>query len=230
MRAYFQFVLRHRIPVLLLIALISAAGVWSLLGAKVSSSLGKLFLANSPAYDQYLSRVDEFGSDEQLIIAFEEEDVLAADALRRLEMVTRALGKEPGVGRVMSLLDNRQVFKKSGEGELEGQIEELRKSRKKTDAARAELLGDPFTGKILLSEDSRHGAVLITTKADGTHDMEDSISFVDKIQELFIQQGYKKEHLHQAGGIAIVSEMMKQTHFNLRRLFPIVCSLLILTV
>ena len=68
MRGYFQFVLRHRIPILLLIALISTGGVWSLLNAKISSSLGKLFLANSPAYDQYLARVDEFGSDEQLII------------------------------------------------------------------------------------------------------------------------------------------------------------------
>ena len=230
MRAYFQFVLRHRIPVLLLIALISAAGVWKLMDAKVSSSLGKLFLANSHDYDQYLSRVEEFGSDEQLIIAFEEEDVLNADSLRRLDMVSRALRKEPGVDRVMSLLDNQQVFRKSRKGGLEAHIQELSTSRDKTEAARAELLGDRFTGKILLSEDSRHGAVLITTKADGTHDMEDSISFVDKIQELFIQQGYKKEHLHQAGGIAIVSEMMKQTHFNLKRLFPIVCFLLILTV
>ena len=230
MRGYFQFVLRHRIPVLLLIALISTGGAWSLLNAKISSSLGKLFLANSPAYDQYLARVDEFGSDEQLIIAFEEEDVLAADSLLRLEKVIQALRKEPGVGRVMSLLDNRQVFKKSGEGGLEARIKELGSSREKTDAARAELLGDRFTGKILLSKDSRHGAVLITTLADGTHGMEDSISFVGRIQGVFLREGYKKEHLHQAGGIAIVSEMMKQTHFNLERLFPIVCFLLVLTV
>ena len=126
MRGYFQFVLRHRIPVLLLIALISVGGAWSLLNAKISSSLGKLFLANSPAYDQYLARVDEFGSDEQLIVAFEEEDVLAVDSLLRLEKVIRSLRKEPGVGRVMSLLDNRQVFKKSGEGGLGAGVTVLR--------------------------------------------------------------------------------------------------------
>ena len=230
MRAYFQFVLRHRVPVLALIALISAAGVWSLLNAKISSSLGKLFLANSSAYDQYLARVKEFGSDEHLVIAFEEDDVLSAESLRRLHSVTLALRKSDGAGRIMSLLDNERVFTNSGVGGIEASIEELSGSREKTDAARAELLSDRFTGNILLSRDSRHGAVLITTVADGTHDMEDSISWVEKIQDVFEEHGYKKEHLHRAGGIAIVSEMMKQTHFNLKRLFPIVCVLLVLMV
>ena len=230
MRAYFKFVLRHRIPVLILITLISAAGMWSLRNAKISSSLGKLFLANSPAYDQYLARVEEFGSDEQLVIAFEENDVLSADSLSRLHLVTRAIRKENGVARVMSLLDNEKVFAKSRKGGIEALIEELRGSREKTEAARAELLSDRFTGNILLSRDSHHSAVLITTLADGTHDMEDSISWVEKIHKVFIEQGYKEENLHRAGGIAIVSEMMKQTHFNLKRLFPIVCLLLVLTV
>ena len=230
MRAYFKFVLRHRIPVLILITLISAAGMWSLRNAKISSSLGKLFLANSPAYDQYLARVEEFGSDEQLVIAFEEDDVLSADSLSRLHLVTRAIRKENGVARVMSLLDNEKVFAKSRKGGIEALIEELRGSREKTEAARAELLSDRFTGNILLSRDSHHSAVLITTLADGTHDMEDSISWVEKIHKVFIEQGYKEENLHRAGGIAIVSEMMKQTHFNLKRLFPIVCLLLVLTV
>ena len=230
MRAYFKFVLRHRIPVLILITLISAAGMWSLRNAKISSSLGKLFLANSPAYDQYLARVEEFGSDEQLVIAFEENDVLSADSLRRLHLVTRAIRKENGVARVMSLLDNEKVFAKSRKGGIEALIEELRGSREKTEAARAELLSDRFTGNILLSRDSHHSAVLITTLADGTHDMEDSISWVEKIHKVFIEQGYKEENLHRAGGIAIVSEMMKQTHFNLKRLFPIVCLLLVLMV
>lgn len=230
MRAYFKFVLRHRIPVLILITLISAAGMWSLRNAKISSSLGKLFLANSPAYDRYLARVEEFGSDEQLVIAFEENDVLSADSLSRLHLVTRAIRKENGVARVMSLLDNEKVFAKSRKGGIEALIEELRGSREKTEAARAELLSDRFTGNILLSRDSHHSAVLITTLADGTHDMEDSISWVEKIHKVFIEQGYKEENLHRAGGIAIVSEMMKQTHFNLKRLFPIVCLLLVLTV
>ena len=40
MRGYFQFVIRHRIPALAIIALISGAGVWSLQNGKISSSLG----------------------------------------------------------------------------------------------------------------------------------------------------------------------------------------------
>ncbi|MCH2579727.1 MAG: hypothetical protein MK133_00830, partial [Planctomycetes bacterium] len=230
MRGYFQFVIRHRIPALVIIALISGAGVWSLQNGKISSSLGKLFLADSPAYDHYLSRVEEFGSDEQLIIAFEEEDVLGADSLRRLLLATEAIRKAAGVARVMSLLDNEIVFAKSAKGGIEARIAELSGSREKTETTRATLLGDRFTGGILLSEDSRHGAVLITTLADGTNDMEDSISWVEGIHAIFLRQGYREENLHRAGGIAIVSEMMKQTHFNLKRLFPIVCLLLVLTV
>ena len=130
----------------------------------------------------------------------------------------------------MSLLDNEIVFAKSTKGGIEARIEELSGSREKTETARAALLGDRFTGGILLSEDSRHGAVLITTLADGTNDMEDSISWVEGIHAVFLRQGYREENLHRAGGIAIVSEMMKQTHFNLERLFPVVCLLLILTV
>ena len=230
MRAYFKFVLRHRILVMALIALLSAGGVWSILDAKISSSLGKLFLANSPAYEQYLERVAEFGSDEQLIIAFEEEDLLSPDSLRRLLRVTTITEAFPQIARVRSLLDNEAVFPKGGVGGIEARIEELAGSRKKTASARAELLNDRFTEGILVSPDFRHGAVLITISTKGSHDMEDTISMVEKILEFFVQQGYEKKNLHRAGGIAIVSEMMKQTHFNLKRLFPIVCILLILTV
>ena len=201
--------------------------MWSLQNGKISSSLGKLFLADSLAYDRYLARVEEFGSDEQLIIAFEEEDVLGADSLRRLLLATEAIRKEAGVARVMSLLDSETVFTKD---RIEARSKELSGSAEKTEVARASLLGDRFTGGILLSEDSRHGAVLITTRADGTNDMEDSISWVEKIHAVFLRHGYQEENLHRAGGIAIVSEMMKQTHFNLERLFPVVCLLLILTV
>ena len=158
MRAYFKFVLRHRILVMALIALLSAGGVWSILDAKISSSLGKLFLANSPAYEQYLERVAEFGSDEQLIIAFEEEDLLSPDSLRRLLRVTTVTEAFPQIARVRSLLDNEAVFPKGGVGGIEARIEELAGSREKTASARAELLNDRFTEGILVSPDFRHGA------------------------------------------------------------------------
>ena len=230
MRAYFQLVLRYRGLVLALIVLASGAGLWGLRSAVISSSLGRLFLANSPAYEKYLDRIREFGSDEQLIIAFEEEDVLSADALRRLHSVTGRIAGIPQVATVRSILDNREVFRKTGKEGVEEVIEELASSPEKTEKARSKFLDDRFAAGIMLSADSHHGAVLITMPVEGSDSMEDTISLVDEILGIFAQQGYSPQRLHQAGGIAIVAEMMEQTHFNLERLFPMVCGLLILTV
>ncbi len=125
MRAYFQLVLRYRGLVLALIVLASGAGLCGLRSAVISSSLGKLFLANSPAYEKYLDRIREFGSDEQLIIAFEEEDVLSADSLQRLYSVTGRIAGIPQVATVRSILDNREVFRKTGKEGVKEIIEEL---------------------------------------------------------------------------------------------------------
>ena len=74
MRAYFGFVLRHRVLVVVACLAVTALAGWSMSRATMASSLGELVLGDHPAYHRYIERVKQFGSDEQLIIAFEDRD------------------------------------------------------------------------------------------------------------------------------------------------------------
>ena len=70
MTRFVTLVLRFRFPILGL-CLALTVGAAAMLGtAHIGSSLGKLFFGESPKFDRYLERVEEFASDRKLIREF----------------------------------------------------------------------------------------------------------------------------------------------------------------
>ena len=70
MAAYIRFLLRHRALVLIVCGAVTvAAAAIILVRANLGTSLGKLFLGETPAYYEYLERIREFASDEVVILA-----------------------------------------------------------------------------------------------------------------------------------------------------------------
>ncbi len=230
MRAYFEFILRHRGKVLVAILLVTAAAAACLPRAVVSSSLGKLFLGNSPEYSRYRERIREFGSDESLVVAFEEETLLSEDSLRRLQDVVARLQELPRVHRVDSLLDARHIL---GFGEADPVDAFLAAARLRPQHA-AEVLEqlrtDPLAGGLLVSNDGTAAAVVISLDPADDQAVEDNIALVDRVLGAFHDAGYEPELLHRAGSIAAVAEIIAMTRFNIDRLFPIVCIVLVLAV
>ena len=84
----------------------------------MASSLGRLILGEHPAYLRYVDRVRQFGSDEQLVIAFEEPDLSSPRVLDRLQRIVDTISAIDEVARVDSILAKVQ--------QLHGELEERR--------------------------------------------------------------------------------------------------------
>ena len=230
MLAYVRFVLRHRFLILTALVLVTAVSGLSLRQAVVASSIGKLFLGDSPAYRDYSERVHEFGSDELLVVGYEDGDVLSAESLRRLQRVVSRLESIPSIDRAQSILDTRRIFLTGDEDFVESFIEGMASDPLLKEETLDELLGDDIARGTVISNDGRHGAVILTLADPSARPVENNIELVDGVLSAFVEAGYDADRIHRTGSVPVVSEMMAQTHFNLRRLFPIVCVLLALTV
>ena len=230
MASYFQFVLRHRVLALVAMALVTAACAFALRDAYIGSSIAKLFLGESPDYTRYRALVERFGSDELLVVAYEDDDVLAPESLHRLQRVVARLVEIADIDRVQSLLDVRRVFL-TGEDEF---VDSFIAAMAADSELRAEALervrSDRFASGTVLSHDGRSAAVIITLVDASQRSVESNVELIDRVIDAFVAEGHDPATLHRAGAIAVLAEVMAQTYFNISRLFPVVCVVLVLVV
>jgi len=230
MVGYFRFVLRHRALFLGTLVAITAIAASQFHKAIVATSLGKLFLGESAAYDSYLEHVSKFGSDELLIVAYEDDDVLGAESLRRLQKALDRIDTLPDVARTQSVLDTQRIFLSGDDEFIEGFIQGVTETPDIKIDALKDLTEDLLAQGTIISRDAKHAAVVVTLADPSERDMESNVHLVDSIWTIFIEEGFPEDKLHRAGSVAVVSEMMAQTRFNVKKLFPFVCVLLMVTV
>jgi predicted RND superfamily exporter protein len=86
MTRFISNLLRWRVSVLVIVALITVASVLLVVErAVIGNSLGELFLGEDPNYPTYREDIRTFISDEVIIVALENVDALDPDTLTRLE-------------------------------------------------------------------------------------------------------------------------------------------------
>lgn len=105
MRRFIDTVLARRMWILAATALISLASVLVLPRAQLSTELGRLFLGEDPAYDEYLDLSSRFGSDAQVVVGLDCPEPLSAAQLERLRAAIAEASQVDGVLGTTSLLD-----------------------------------------------------------------------------------------------------------------------------
>ena len=109
MENYIKFIIRYRFFVLGLLLLITILSGVVLSGVKITGSLAELMLGDSPKYPRYLERGKAFGSDQLIIIAFEDEDLFSKRSIERLKRAVRLIKELPEIKKVQSILDLQNV-------------------------------------------------------------------------------------------------------------------------
>jgi len=227
---YIGFVLRHRALVLVACGLLCLVALGILSRAVIGSSLAQLMLGESPAYARYLARTSEFGSDEIIVLAFEDDELLTGPGLRRLEDVTRRLEALPHAGRVQSLVNATRVEPTAGGVELVSWVDQAPADPAARAALLEDLASDRFTRGLLVSADGRHGAVVLELSDDPGRPAEALPRIVADSLAAFEAAGYPPDRVHRAGIPASLAAMIEQTYFTLATLFPVVCLVLLATV
>ncbi len=95
--------LRHRAAVLGLLIAVSALAVQGLRSLEFDNSLEIWFLEGDPGIERYRDFVEQFGSDEVVLLAWEVTDAFSDETLGRLARLEQATSRVPHVLSVRSL-------------------------------------------------------------------------------------------------------------------------------
>jgi len=83
---------------------------------------------------------------------------------------------------------------------------------------------------LVISNNGECVGVIVELEPDDQRAAERGPLVVDEVLGIFKQAGFESAKLHRVGLIATLSEVMVQTYFNLTRLFPYVCIVLLVVL
>lgn len=230
MNTYIRFIIRFRWPVLAILALVTAASAWNMTRAIVASSIGRMFLSEHPGYQLYLERQAEFGNNDVIVAALEEPDLLSADVQKRLKKICRAIERYAPDSKVRSVLDVQHI---DGEGEdlvVLKYADEARKAPDHRSEVGKDLVRDPFARGLFVSMDGLSTAIVVELDTTKDRPAEKGPPLIAEIFAAFERVGFAREKVHVVGVPATVATTVEETQFNLKRLFPLVCVVLLFTV
>ncbi|MGE0712687.1 MAG: RND family transporter [Planctomycetota bacterium] len=259
MRAFVELMIRRRAWVLALCAALTLLGGWSLSGAVIATSLGKMFLGEDPRFERYQELIARFGNDEVVAIGIEDPASLSLASQERLAAAVAEVRSLTGVQRVRSVLD--AVYLQPGmfagaEAELRSATplastsrppgaarpragwsfplpvryaDEARREPGRAEELLARLGKDPIVSGLLLSKDARATAVLVELDPAATSSAEGIPALVGAVTGPF-RSRFPPGAVHQAGMPCLVAETLRQTILALVVCTPVVSLVLLLTV
>ena len=226
-----KFIIRHRFLVLGLLLLITGAFAYNAAQGIIASSIGNLFFGDDhPEYSRYKKRIREFANDEVFIIAYHDPEFLSPDKLNKLDAVIEKIKDIADVGRVDSIINAQHTFARDDTLYVEKYVDEVIDRPDRLSNLRASLMADDMLTGLVISSDGDHVAVIVELEPDDGRAVERGPLVVDEALEIFKQAGFESANLHRVGLIATLSEVMVQTRFNISRLFPFVCIVLLIVL
>ena len=230
METYIRFVIRHRMAVLVVLFVVTLGAGWILSRGVMATSLGTLFLGESPEYQRYKDRVAEFSGDNLIIIGYEAPDLLDSRALDNLERAVSRIRAMDDVARVESVLDAAHLRGADGTVRFTTYADEAKSAPEATGDLLDRLRADPLYRDLLVSADGTAGAVVVELPVDDARPVEREPMIVSGILEILTEEGFPAQHLHRTGVVALVAEMMHQAVLNITRIFPATALVLLLVV
>ena len=227
MQRYLQFILRHRLAVVLVIAAVTGLAAWSTSRGVMASSVIKLFFGDNPKYTRYRALADQFGGSDVLVVAYEDARLLTPEGMARVGRIADEVEALPFIKSVQSV-DRAARIQADGE---ELVIQRYRDAASTLGPElKAVLQADPLVAGGLVSTDGGATALLIEITADSERPIEAIPGMLEQVRAIFAEQGVSADALHMAGIVPESSEATEQARFTLLRLFPLTVLVLALVV
>jgi len=231
MKKLIDFILKYRWFIIAIILIITFIFGYIASTANIASSIGGLlFGKENEDYVYYLDRIREFANDEIFIIAWETSDPFSAQTIDLLTKLELEIKKIPIVRRVDSIIDAQHIHSTEDTLYIDNYTDLIKKNPNRSDELKNELISDPLYGSLVISHDGNHIAMIVELTPDEDRPIEEGPKVVEKVYDILEDNGLKRDQVHVGGIIATLSEVIHQSQLNLRRLFPIVCVVLLLMV
>ena len=230
MRRWFQWVLGHRALLLTLTVLVTAVAGWSASRAVVASSVGKLFLGESPAYHHWQEVGRTFANDEVVVLGWSDPEPLSVASLDRLDRATSLIEAEAEVLRADSLATAQRMQNDGGVLRVESWSELARADDADSAALLVDMRADPLLGGLLLSRDGQHQAMAIELTVNADRAAESVPGLIERLLDHMAEAGFARAEVHGAGLQVQFSGVIAQTNVVLQQIFPLTILGLLFTV
>lgn len=228
---YVRLVLDHKWVVLAVTIAITIAAAAMLPHAIIASSISEMFFEQGhQGYAQYQERIEQFGSDEVLVIGVESDDPLGEANLDRLDKLHKDLEAMSDIAEVTSIATLQRVGRVGDTVAVRSFADEARDNPKERAALANEIRGDPAIGGLLLSEESGDYLVLVELTVDEDRPAERGPEIVEEVLSSFEGRGFEADALHPGGSPVLMSSIVEQSMSNITRMFPVVVVLLLVAV
>ncbi|MCP4867390.1 MAG: MMPL family transporter [Proteobacteria bacterium] len=228
MTRYFQWVLGHRLAVTAVVALLTLLSMASITRAIVATSIGGMFLGESPDYLLYLERSDLFGSDEVVIAGWDAPEVFQPEWNERLRSTLAEIEALDYVLSATSVLDVQRMSK-DGVTLTVATAEGVLADGAARDALLAQLRDDPLAGGLLIAKGSDRVAVIVELTHDPDRSAETGPRLIEGIARPLRDAGLGTAPVHIAGHLALMSEILDESYRNILIIFPL-CNIVLLLI
>jgi predicted RND superfamily exporter protein len=200
--------------------------------AIVASSMDKLFFGESPIYSAYLDRIREFGTEEVNIFAFESPSILEEEQQAQLRRVLDRIEEMDDIGRVYSVLDAQRIEGKDGTLYISNYADEAIEHPSAIPDLIKALREDTLAGGLVISSDGQNIAVLPEVDPEVQKDLpaERGPEIISEVLQIFEEEGFDLSRMHRAGFLVTIAEVVDQSYYNLKTIFPFVVVVLLFTV
>ena len=221
-----DIVLRGRWYVLAAVAAVTVLAAVAYSHLRVENNLEAWFSPHNPDFIRYREFRDRFQTDETIFVVVNAPDVFTADVLGRIDRISRALEKLPGVTRVQSLTNIEDIT-----GTTDGiRIDPLVSAGDGHDARalvalRQRVLADPFFPGTIVSRDGRTTVIVVEV---GRATAAGAAALVDTTAALIERNAAPDTTFHIAGWLPVNVLMDRLTQLDVERGFPITMGMLAL--
>jgi len=187
-----DFLLRNKLPVIIIIISISIVAGYFCTKVEFDASIDIWFLENDPDMEVYKNFLKRFEADEVTVLGVVTDNIFSPANLLILDKITEEVEKAPHVHRVQSLTNINTVLPDDGGVYIGPLVEKLPVLPEQAAKIRQNALDNPLIANGLVSKDSKAAAVVLELSVDGA----DFIGKVNQVKALEkIRNKYQTENI-----------------------------------
>ncbi len=204
---WFAWVLRHRVAVLVVVAVLTVVSAGILTRVTVGSTLKKLFFGESPDYAAYIESARRFGSDEHIMLGLEATDPTDPQLLAKLSALDERVAELPGFVGTASVA-TAQVIEQQNDALVVLPWAEA------SEAHRADVQG------LLTGRDGSNVSVLVGLEVNPSRTAQEGLTNIQSLDEALQELGLADGTVHRSGFPVLLVEMLHLAWQNLYTILP----------
>lgn len=220
------FILKNRLLVSLAVLLLTAFFGWKASDIQFDNTIETYFLEGD--LQEYRQFLDQFGSDELIVIAFSSKpDVFNNADLDLIDRLTRRMEDLPHVHRLLSLTNSQIVYGDSESVNFDPLIDQLPLATKEMAVVRQRALEDAFIPGTVLSPDGRHTALVLEVEhIQGEFDYK--VELLNKVKAILAEEGKSSGKTFYFGGGPVLDEaLFRYTQEDQSRYIPVMLVIMV---